>query len=73
MTVGRILTDLALKESKLKPSLFYKVNESGNLEGILCLHVDDIFLAGKRSFKGLTEMMKAKIMIGKHRRDDLLR
>ncbi len=64
LTVKQSLLSLGLKESKLEPSLFDKTSEPGNLEGILCLHVDDIFLAGNRHFKGIKEMLKAKKILG---------
>ena len=72
LTVKQSFLCLGLKESKLEPSLFYKTSSSGQLEGILCLHVDDIFLAGNRRFKGVTELLKEKIKIGKHKRGDFI-
>ncbi len=32
------------------------------------MHVDDIFAAGNRSFKGTLEMFKEKIRLGKHKK-----
>ncbi len=72
LTVKQTLLSLGLKESKLEPSPYFKTSESGQLEGILCLHVDDIFLAGNRRFKGITEMLKEKIKTGKHKRSEFI-
>ncbi len=59
-----------MQESKLEPSLFYKMSNRGNLEGVLCLHVDDIFAAGNRSFNGILEMFKEKVRVGKHKKGE---
>ncbi len=71
LTVKRTLCDLGLKESKLEPSLFFKTSAKGELEGIRCLHVDDIFVAGNRSFKAILEIFKERIRVGKHKKTEI--
>ncbi len=70
LTVRKTLKDLGLQESKLEPSLSYKTSNKGGLEGVLCLHVDDIFAAGNRSFRRFLEMFKEKIRVGNHKKGE---
>ena len=72
MTIRATLTEIGFKESKLEPSMFYLQNKGGKLDGIICVHVDDILLAGNRRFRALVEMLKEKIKVGKHQKLEFL-
>ena len=70
LTVKKVLKELGLQESKLEPSLFFKTSSKGHLEEIFCLHVDDIYAAGNRSFKAILEMFKERVRVGKHKKGE---
>ena len=47
--------DLKMKSTKGDPSLFYKLDDNMQLEGVMGIYVDDEVLAGTNSFEKLTE------------------
>lgn len=49
-SVVEVLTELGCINSLLDPSLFYKYDKSGVLEGILVSHIDDFLHAGSETF-----------------------
>ncbi len=67
LSIRKILTELEFTESKLEPSLFYLQNNQKELEGVVCMHVDDLFMAGNRIFQAKVQMLKERIKIGKHK------
>ena len=48
-SASKCLSDLGMKQSKSDSCLFY-YHENGKLEGILLMHVDDLFSCGTANF-----------------------
>ena len=61
-----IFLNLGLKQSKMDPALFYRLDEKGNLDGVLATHVDDFLHGGTESFnKEVTDKLNNIFEMGK--------
>ena len=49
--VSATFKDLQLIQSKLDPALFYKLDDNGDLMGVLGTHVDDFLHGGTKEFE----------------------
>ena len=50
LRVKRILNEIGLRKLDGDEAVYYKIDEKGDLEGIVLTHVDDFDLAGKTKF-----------------------
>jgi hypothetical protein len=60
----QVLLNLGMQVSHLDPALFYWWNK-GVFSGVMCIHVDDILLAGTESFhETVVQAMKREVVVG---------
>ena len=65
-TVTECLINLGCIQSKLDPALFYRINNKGNLMGLLACHVDDFLHAGTEEFeKHVMKTLYTRFLIGR--------
>ena len=50
LRVKRIFNDIGLRKLDGDEAVYYKINEKGDLEGMVSNHVDDLDLVGKTKF-----------------------
>merc|ERR1711942_172455 len=60
LRVKSIFKELGLRKLYGDEAVYYKLNEEGNLEGMVSTHVDDFDVAGRKKF---VEMLTKKISI----------
>ncbi len=71
-TARRMLGDeIGLIQMKLEQAVFYSIDSSGQLEGILLMHVDDFLYAGSDRFIAKVERIKEIVKIGKVQSGDV--
>ena len=64
-TAKRILVDeLGLLQMKLEQAVFYGLDNEGNLDGVLLMHVDDFLYAGSERFIKKVEKINQNVKIG---------
>ena len=57
--------DAGMKASKVMPALYYHLDENGDLDAVLCTHVDDLLFAHKPSGAKVIENTLGKFSVGK--------
>ena len=57
--------DAGMKASKVMPALYYQLDENGDLDAMLCTHVDELLFAHKPSGAKVIENILGKFSVGK--------
>ncbi|KAL5007820.1 hypothetical protein ScPMuIL_016626 [Solemya velum] len=64
LTVREKLIRLGCEQSKLDPAVF-TLMENGDMQGIICCHVDDFFHAGNEMFEKMLCRLRTRFLAGK--------
>lgn len=64
LTVREELIRLGCEQSKLDPAVF-TLMENGDMQGIICCHVDDFFHAGNEIFEKMLCRLRTRFLAGK--------